>query len=303
MGTFQKQIVFEGAACALVTPFCHGEIDYETLGRLIDWQIAGGCDALVICGTTGECATLSDAEHRACLRFAAGRCAGRVPLIAGTGSNDTEYAISLSRYACEVGCDALLLVTPYYNQATPRGLVRSFLSIADAVDKPVLLYNAPGRTGVHIPLSVYAELARHERIVAVKEASGNLSAASQLMAELGDVLCVYSGNDDLIVPTMSMGGRGVISVLANLMPRETHEMCRLALDGDFPAAALLQRRLLPLIRALFSETNPIPVKTACALMGLCSPELRLPLCEMEPEHFAALESAMRGAGLLPAGRE
>ncbi len=298
MGTFQKQIIFDGAATALVTPFNHGTVDYDTFGRLIDWQIAGGIDALVICGTTGEGSTLSDEEHRGCLRYAVERAAGRVPIIAGTGSNDTEYAVDLSRYACEVGCDALLLVTPYYNKATPKGLVKSFLSVADATDKPIILYNVPSRTGVNIPLKVYKELAKHERIVATKEASGNLSAIAELRAELGDSLNVYSGNDDQIVPIMSLGGRGVISVLSNVMPKETHEMCQFCLDGDYKSAAQLQLKLLRLINALFIEVNPIPVKTACGMMGLCSDDMRLPLCEMEEANRAVLAEAMRGAGLI-----
>lgn len=297
MGTFQKKIVFDGAATALVTPFKNGTVDYDAFGRLIDWQIAGGIDALVICGTTGEGSTLSDEEHRGCLRYAVERSAGRVPIIAGTGSNDTEYAVDLSRYACEVGCDALLLVTPYYNKATPKGLVKSFLAVADATDKPIILYNVPSRTGVNIPLKVYKELARHERIVATKEASGNLSAIAEIRAELGDSLAVYSGNDDQIVPIMSLGGRGVISVLSNVMPKETHDMCRFCLDGDYTSAADLQLRLLRLINALFIEVNPIPVKTACGMMGLCTDEMRLPLCEMEEANRAVLAEAMRGAGL------
>ena len=298
MGTFQKQIVFEGAGVALITPFRHGAVDFEAFGRLIDWQIENGSDALVIAGTTGEGSTLTDEEHRACLRYAVEHTAGRLPVIAGTGSNDTDYAISLSRYACEVGCDALLLVTPYYNKATPRGLIRSFLAVADATDKPIILYNVPSRTGVGIPLSVYTELAKHERIVAAKEASGNLSAIAAVAAELSDTLALYSGNDDQIVPIMSLGGIGVISVLSNIMPKETHEMCRRMLDGDVRGAAALQLGLLRLINALFCEVNPIPVKTACAMMGLDGGELRLPLCEMEEEHRAQLEREMRAVGLI-----
>ncbi len=298
MGNFQKKLVFDGAATALVTPFKNGQVDYDAFGRLIDWQIAGGIDALVICGTTGEGSTLTDEEHRECLRYSVERAAGRVPIIAGTGSNDTDYAVDLSKYACEVGCDALLLVSPYYNKATPKGLVKSFLAVADATDKPIILYNVPSRTGVNIPLKVYKELAKHERIVATKEASGNLSAIAELRAELGDTLAVYSGNDDQIVPIMSLGGRGVISVLSNVMPKETHDMCRFCLVGDYKSAADLQLRLLKLINSLFIEVNPIPAKTACGMMGLCSEEMRLPLCEMEDANRAVLESAMREVGLI-----
>lgn len=298
MGVFQKNLVFEGAATALVTPFKNGGVDYDAFGRLIDWQIAGGIDALVIAGTTGEGSTLTDEEHREVLRYSVEKAAGRVPIIAGTGSNDTDYAISLSRYACEVGCDALLLVSPYYNKATPKGLVKSFLAIADATDKPIILYNVPSRTGVNIPLKVYKELAKHERIVATKEASGNLSAIAEIRAELTDTLAVYSGNDDQIVPIMSLGGSGVISVLSNVMPKETHDMCRYCFEGDYKSAAELQLRLLKLINALFIEVNPIPVKTACGMMGLCSDDMRLPLCEMEEANRAVLAEALRGAGLI-----
>ncbi len=293
-----KKSVFTGAASALVTPFRDGGIDYAATGALIDWQIAEGIDALVIAGTTGEGSTLSHEEHCALLRFAAERVAGRVPVIAGTGSNDTAYGIELSRYACDVGCDALLLVTPYYNKCTPAGLTRSFLAIADATDKPIILYNVPSRTGVNIPLSVYRELSKHERIVATKEASGNISAIAEVLSECGDALDVYSGNDDQIVPILSLGGKGVISVLSNVMPRETHELCRACLEGDFATGAAMQLRLLRLIGALFSEVNPIPVKTALALMGRCGGELRLPLCEMEPAHEKALAAVLKEYGLL-----
>ena len=298
MGNFQKKIVFDGAATALVTPFKNGAVDYDAFGRIIDWQIDEGIDGLVICGTTGEGSTLSDEEHRQCLKFAVERAAGRTPIIAGTGSNDTAYAVELSRYACEVGCDALLVVTPYYNKATPKGLIQSFFAVADATDKPIILYNVPSRTGVNIPLKVYKELAKHERIVATKEASGNLSAIAELRAEVGDSLAVYSGNDDQIVPIMSLGGRGVISVLSNIMPRETHEMCNFCLTGDYKSAAEMQLKYLRLINSLFIEVNPIPAKTACGLMGLCSVEMRLPLCEMEEANRAVLVEAMRGAGLI-----
>ena len=293
-----KKSIFEGAATALVTPFRNGEVDYEAFGNLIDTQIAGGIDGLIIAGTTGEAATLSHEEHCGILKYAVERVAGRVPVVAGTGSNDTAYGIELSRYACEVGCDALLLVTPYYNKATPTGLIRSFLATAEATDKPIILYNVPSRTGVNIPLSVYKELAKHERIVAVKEASGNLSAVAALLAECGDALDVYSGNDDQIVPIMSLGGKGVISVLSGILPRETHEMCAACLSGDFKKGAEMQLHYLNLINTLFCEVNPVPVKAASALMGLCSGELRLPLCEMEPRNFEKLKSVMADYGLI-----
>lgn len=299
MGRFNKELIFKGAATALVTPFDeHGGVDYNAFGSLIEAQIAGGIDALVICGTTGEGSTLTDEEHRECIRYAVERIAGRVPVIAGTGSNDTEYANSLSRYACEVGADALLLVTPYYNKATPRGLIRSFLDTAEKTDRPIILYNVPSRTGVNITMPVYRELAKHERIVAVKEASGNMSQIAQIAAELSDDLAIYSGNDDQIVPILSLGGQGVISVLSNIMPRETHDICRLFFEGDVAGSRELQLKYLELINDLFCEVNPIPVKTACGMMGLCSDRMRLPLCEMDEKNREKLASAMKQAGLI-----
>ncbi len=294
----QKKSIFTGAATALITPFRNGQVDYETFGKLIDWQIAGGIDALVIAGTTGEGATLSHEEHCGVLRYAVEKIAGRVPVIAGTGSNDTAYGIELSRYACDVGCDALLIVTPYYNKCTPKGLAQSFLATAEATNKPIILYNVPSRTGVNIPLSVYKEVSKHERIVATKEASGNLSAIAGIFAECGDALDVYSGNDDQIVPIMSLGGKGVISVLSGILPRETHEMAAACLAGDFATGAALQLKYLRLINALFCEVNPIPVKTASALLGLSGGELRLPLCDMEPENLEKLRTVLKEYGLL-----
>ena len=293
-----KKSIFEGAATALITPFRNGKVDYDALGPLIDKQIAGGIDALVIAGTTGEAATLTHEEHCELLRYSAEYVAGRVPVIAGTGSNDTAYGIELSRYACEVGCDALLLVTPYYNKATPKGLIESFLATAEATDKPIILYNVPSRTGVNITLPVYRELAKHERIVAVKEASGNLSAIAELFAECGDALDIYSGNDDQIVPIMSLGGKGVISVFSGLLPAETHALCAACLAGDFKTGAELQLKYLKLMNTLFCEVNPIPVKTASALLGLCGEEIRLPLSQMEPANLEKLKGVMREYGLL-----
>lgn len=293
-----KQTVFRGAAVAIVTPFCNNVVDYDALGRLIDRQIESSTDAIVICGTTGESSTLTDEEHRECIRYCVERVAGRVPVIAGTGSNDTDYAIELSRYACEVGADALLLVTPYYNKATPKGLVKSFTAVADATDKPIILYNVPSRTGVNITLPVYKELAKHERIVAAKEASGNISAIAELVAECGDSLDVYSGNDDQIVPILSLGGKGVISVLSNVVPRETHDICQLYFDGKTTEAAKLQLKLLKLANTLFCEVNPVPVKTAMGLLGLCSDEMRLPLCEMDDANREKLISVMKSYNLI-----
>ncbi len=289
----EKNTIFTGAAVAIVTPFTNNQVNYEHLGALIEQQIAGSTDAIVICGTTGEASTLTDEEHRECIKYCVEKVAGRVPVIAGTGSNDTDYAIDLSKYACDVGADALLLVTPYYNKATPKGLVKSFLAVADATNKPIILYNVPSRTGCNIPLSVYRELAKHERIVATKEASGNISAIAEVAAELGDVLDIYSGNDDQIVPILSLGGKGVISVLSNVVPKETHDICRLWFEGKARESAELQLKLLKLANSLFCEVNPIPVKTAMAMMGFCSEEMRLPLCEMEPANKEKLAAVLR----------
>ena len=297
MSKFKKS-VFTGAATAIITPFKNGVVDYAAFKGIIEQQIAGSIDAIVVAGTTGEAATLTHEEHMECMKFVVDTVAGRVPVIAGTGSNDTAYGIELSKYACEIGADALLLVTPYYNKATPKGLIKSFLDTAEATDKPIILYNGPSRTGCNITLPVYKELAKHERIVAVKEASGNISTIAEIIAECGDSLDVYSGNDDQIVPIMSLGGKGVISVLSNLLPKETHDMAQLCLDGNFKDAAALQLKYLDLINALFCEVNPIPAKTAMAEMGFCDVEMRLPLCEMEDATKARLMAALKKHGLL-----
>ena len=293
-----KPSIFTGAATAIITPFKNGKIDYDAFGKLIDAQIANGIDAIVVAGTTGEAATLDHDEHCQIMKYSVEKIAGRVPMIAGTGSNDTAYGIELSKYACEVGADALLLVTPYYNKATPKGLIKSFLETADATDKPIILYNVPSRTGCNISLPVYKELAKHERIVAVKEASGNLSTIAELIAECGDSYDIYSGNDDQIVPIMSLGGKGVISVLSNVMPKETHLMTELCLNGDFKSAAEMQLKYLKLINTLFCEVNPVPVKTAMAEMGWCDIEMRLPLCEMDDANKAKLLDVMKTHGLI-----
>ena len=289
--------IFRGAATALVTPLTAQGIDYPRLGRLIDWQIGEGIDALVICGTTGEGSTLTDKEHRDAIAFAVERTAGRVPVIAGTGSNDTAYAIELTRFACEAGADACLVVTPYYNKATQNGLVAMYSAIADASTKPLILYNVPSRTGVGIQPATYRKLAEHPNIAAIKEANGNISAIVETRALVGDQLDIYSGNDDEIVPILSMGGLGVISVLSNLLPRETSQICHKFFAGDVAGAAKMQCQYLPLIRALFSEVNPIPVKAAMAAMGFCEDYLRLPLTPMEESHRQVLLAEMRRQGL------
>ncbi|MBR2781264.1 MAG: 4-hydroxy-tetrahydrodipicolinate synthase [Eubacteriaceae bacterium] len=290
--------IFEGAATALITPLTPEGVDYPAMGRLIDWQIEQGIDALVIAGTTGESSTLTDEEHRELLSFCARHIAGRVPMIAGVGSNDTAYALSLSAHACEAGADALLVVTPYYNKATQNGLIKMYTAIADAATKPLILYNVPSRTGVNIEPSTYAVLADHPMIAGIKEAGGNIAKTVETFALTEGKVDIYSGNDDEIVPIMSMGGKGVISVLSNLLPAETSRLCHSALDGDFASAAAAQCRYTPLIRALFSEVNPIPVKAAMAAMGWCGPEIRLPLTPMESSHEAVLRELMAREGLL-----
>ena len=294
----QKTNIFTGAAVAIVTPFKNNQVDYESLAALIERQIENSTDAIVICGTTGESSTLTDEEHKECIRFCVEKTAGRVPVIAGTGSNDTDYAIALSKYACEVGADALLLVTPYYNKATPKGLIKHFTAIADATDKPIILYNVPSRTGVNISLPVYKELAKHDRIVAAKEASGNISAVAALAEACGNSLDIYSGNDDQIVPILSLGGKGVISVLSNVIPKETHDIVALWNEGKTKESLALQLKYLDLINALFCEVNPVPVKTAMGLMGLCADEMRLPLCEMEENNKERLATALRNHGII-----
>ena len=289
--------IFKGIATALITPFRDNNIDYAAFGRLIDWQIDSGINALVICGTSGEGPTLSDAEHRDAISFAVERTAGRVPVIAGTGSNDTAYAISLTRHACAVGADAMLVVTPYYNKATQNGLVQSFYAIADASTKPLIVYNVPSRTGCGIQPATYAKLAEHDNIRAIKEANGDISSVVTTRALVGDRLDIYSGNDDQIVPILSMGGMGCISVLSNVLPRETVEICDRFFTGDVAGAAALQCKYLPLIHALFSEVNPIPVKAAMAAMGLCENTPRLPLTPMEEPHRQVLLQRMREQGL------
>ena len=278
-----KNTIFKGVATAIVTPFTGDEIDFESFAKLIQWQIEEGVDGIVACGTTGEGSTLSDAEHKSAIKFVVDQVAGRVPVIAGTGSNDIAYAIELTDYACEVGADAMLVVTPYYNKATQKGLVQIFTKIADISTKPIILYNVPSRTGINMEPKTCQALAEHENIVAIKEASGDISQIAEIAQLCGDKLDIYSGNDDQIVPIMSLGGIGVISVLSNIMPKETVQMCDKFFDGDIKGSLDLQLKLLPLINSIFSEVNPIPVKAALSAMGYCEDLLRLPLTSMEDE--------------------
>lgn len=294
----KKNSIFEGAATAIITPLDKNGVDYEKFGTLIDWQIEQGINAIVVAGTTGEGSTLTDEEHRAVLHYAVQRSGGRVPIIAGTGSNDTSYAIDLTRYACGIGCDAMLVVTPYYNKATQKGLIKMYTDIADASSKPLILYNVPSRTGCNIEPSSYAILAEHENIVGIKEANSNISKIVETFSLVGDKLDIYSGNDDQVVPLMAMGGKGVISVLSNVMPKQTVEMCQKALNGDIAGAAKMQCEYMKLINALFCEVNPIPVKAAMAAMGWCKNYVRMPLTEMEPQNEAKLLEIMRSHSLI-----
>jgi len=293
----RNESIFMGAATAVVTPLTEKGVDYAQFKRLLLWQVEQGIDALVICGTTGECSTLTDEEHREVLQFAMDTVGGRVPMIAGTGSNDVAYAIDLSRFACDIGYDAVLLVTPYYNKTTQNGLVATFTAIADACTKPVILYNVPSRTGVNIEPATYAKLADHPMICAIKEAGGNLSKIVETAALVGDKLDIYSGNDDQVVPILACGGKGVISVLSNLLPAETSAMCKKFFAGDVAGAMEMQKKYLPLINALFCEVNPIPAKAAMAAMGFCENYLRLPLVPMEDAHREVLLQCMRDAGI------
>ena len=290
--------IFTGVGTAIVTPFKNGKIDYEAYGKMIEFQIAGGVDSIVVCGTTGEAATLTDEEHRNIIAHTVKQVNKRVPVIAGTGSNDFAYAVDLSRHACEVGADALLHVTPYYNKTSQKGIVEYFSKIADACSKPVILYNVPSRTGVNISIDAYRALAKHPNIIATKEACGNLSFIVELMEAVGDDIDVYCGNDDQIVPMMSVGSAGVISVLSNVMPKETADLTHLYLEGKCKESAKLQLKLLKLINALFMTVNPIPVKTALNMMGMCDIEMRLPLCPMTEAEDEKLFNILRDYGLV-----
>ena len=293
-----KNTIFTGAATALITPFdANGKIDYKKFGELVEFQINEGINALVVCGTTGEASTLTDDEHKDAIEFVVKKTAGRVPVIAGTGSNDTAYAIWLTKHACEVGADAVLIVTPYYNKATQKGLIRMYTEIADASTKPVIVYNVPSRTGVSIEPSTYLALADHPNIVAIKEANGNISKIAETIALVGDKLDVYSGNDDQIVPIMSLGGKGVISVLSNVLPAKTVQICDKFFNGDVAGSCKLQLELLPLINSLFCEVNPIPVKAAMAHMGYTENVLRSPLYPMEQANEEKLLNNMRAQGI------
>lgn len=291
--------IFTGAGVAIVTPMKeNGDVNYEVLGELIEEQIAGGTDALIICGTTGESSTLSHEEHLDVIRYAIEKVAKRIPVIAGTGSNCTETAVYLSQEAEKMGADALLLVTPYYNKATQKGLIKHFTTVAESVKLPIILYNVPSRTGCNIlPETAVAMAKDVENIVAIKEASGNISQIAKMMQLADGCIDLYSGNDDQIVPILSLGGKGVISVLSNVAPKETHDIVQLFLEGKVEESRDLQLKALPLINALFSEVNPIPVKAALNMMGKNAGTLRGPLTDMEEAGAKKLAQAMKDFGI------
>ncbi len=292
-----KTLPFTGSGVAIVTPFDGQKTNYDALGELIDWHIENKTDAIIICGTTGEASTMPDEEHLAAIEYTVKKVAGRVPVIAGTGSNETLHAIELSVAAEKLGVDGLLQVTPYYNKTTQKGLVEHFSAIANAVKVPIILYNVPTRTGLNISIGALKELAKIDNIVAIKEASGNISYTAQVAAEVPE-LHIYSGNDDMIVPVMSLGGKGVISVLANVCPKETHDMCQAYLDGDCQTATKMQLEYLELVNNLFIEVNPIPVKTALNLMGKNAGNLRLPLTDMEEGNLNKLKASLEKHNLI-----
>lgn len=291
--------IFTGSAVAIVTPFKKdGSVDYDKFRDVIEYQIAGGTDCIVVCGTTGESSTLSHEEHLDCIRFCAEVVNKRIPVVAGTGSNCTETAIYLSQEAEKYGVDGLLVVTPYYNKATQKGLIAHYTAVANSVTLPIIMYNVPSRTGTNIQPETAVYLAKNvKNIVAIKEATGNLSQVARLVSLADGCLDVYSGNDDQVMPIMSLGGKGVISVLANVAPKETHDMVQKYLDGDVVGAREIQIKAIPLCEALFCEVNPIPVKKAVELMGLCEGNLRMPLTELEPEHTEQLKKAMVDFGV------
>lgn len=294
----KRSTIFCGSGTALITPFKNGRIDYESFEKLIEFQIKNKTDALIICGTTGEAATLSEEERRECISFAVSKTSGRVPVIAGTGCNETSRAITRSKEACKAGANALLVVTPYYNKASPKGLIEHYKDIALSADIPIIIYNVPSRTGLNIPITVYKELEDVENIKAIKEASGNILYSLDIINTCGDRFDLYSGNDDQILPLLSIGAKGVISVVSNIMPKEVHELCDNWFKGDAKKALELQVSMLDIIRAMFKEVNPIPVKTSLAMMKLCKEEFRMPLCRMESKNRTYLKNIMKKYSLI-----
>ena len=293
----RKNTIFTGSATALITPFTQNGVDYDAFGRLIDFQIENGTDALVICGTTGEPATMTYQERSEALDFALKRINKRVPVIVGTGSNATAIAVDNSVKAYNAGADALLVVTPYYNKCTQTGLMKHFEAICSATPLPVICYNVPGRTGVNIQPATLEKMAQFDTMCAVKEASGNIDQITEICARVGDMLDVYSGDDGIILPLLALGGKGVISVASNIVPKEVHQLCADFFAGNLQSAREMQLKLYPLVKALFCEVNPIPVITAASLMGFGECHLRMPLCDMEEKNLPLLKDAMRNFGI------
>ncbi|GAA0123715.1 MAG: 4-hydroxy-tetrahydrodipicolinate synthase [Clostridium argentinense] len=290
--------IFKGSGVAIVTPFNENGVDFNKLRELIEWQIENKTDAIIVCGTTGEASTMSTEEKKETIKFVIDVVNKRIPVIAGTGTNNTAASIEMSKYAEEMGADGLLVINPYYNKTSAKGLIAHFKAIANSVKTPIIVYNVPGRTGMNIPPAALAELCELDNIVAVKEAGGDMSQIIKIKSLCKDKLDIYSGNDDQIVPIMSMGGLGVISVLANIIPREVHDICENYLNGDVKAALDLQLKTLPLANALFVETNPIPVKTALNLMGMKVGHLRLPLVDMEERNLKILQNELKAYNLI-----
>ena len=294
-----KKTLFKGAGVALVTPMKQdGSVDYETLSSLIEMQISGGTDAIIACGTTAESASMSYDERMQVIEFIVKAVDHRIPVIAGTGTNETHAAVKMSQAAQDMGADGLLVVTPYYNKTSQHGLVKHYFHIADQVDIPIITYNVPSRTGLNISAEAYAEICRHDNIVGTKEASGNISAVAKIRKVCGDNFDIYSGNDDQIVPIISLGGKGVISVLSNVLPKQTHDIVMACLNGDFKTGSELQIKYLDLINALFCDVNPIPVKQAMCLMGIPVGECRLPLCNMLPDKIEMMKNILTKHGLI-----
>lgn len=291
-----KKTLFTGSGVAIVTPFTNEGVDFDKLGELIEFQIAEKTDAIIICGTTGEASTMPDDEHKAAIKYTVEKVAGRIPVIAGTGSNDTKHCIELSQYAEEVGADGVLLVTPYYNKTTQKGLIQHYEAVAQSINIPIVLYNVPGRTGVNIAPQTLKVLSEIDNIVAIKEASGNISQVAEMAALCGDDIDIYSGNDDMIVPLLSLGGKGVISVVANIAPKDTHDIVEKFLSGDVEGSRKLQLKMLHLINTLFIEVNPIPIKTAMNLLGYNVGKLRMPLTDMSEGNLEILKKALTDYG-------
>ncbi|MDK2798504.1 MAG: 4-hydroxy-tetrahydrodipicolinate synthase [Clostridiales bacterium] len=291
-----KKTLFTGSGVAIITPFTDDGVDFEKLGELIEFHISEKTDAIIICGTTGEASTMPDEEHKEAIKYTVDKVAKRIPVIAGTGSNDTKHCIELSQYAESVGADGLLVVTPYYNKTTQKGLIEHFTAVANSVKIPIILYNVPGRTGLNITPETLKTLSKIDNIVGIKEASGNISQVAQMAALCGEDIDIYSGNDDMVVPLLSLGGKGVISVIANIAPRDTHDMVEKYLQGNVVESKNLQLKMLNLINALFIEVNPIPVKTAMNLLGYNVGKLRMPLTEMSEKNLKVLKEALVSYG-------